>query len=155
MCLRFSVMLPVLFCLVLLSACNGRHAENTPAKLDAVTKEEPKLTETYWKLVRLMGEPVKPSQNEAHIILKDHDARVIGSGGCNRLTGGYVLKQPERIRFTQIVSTMMACPSGMDREQEFLETLGRVDSYVIRDGRLQLLRARMAPLAEFEPVYLY
>ncbi len=123
---------------------------------------EATLRETYWKLTELMGKPVAKTRNEAHMILKANEddksaltGRVNGSSGCNRMTGGYELKEPNRIHFTQMAGTMMACIDGMELEHEFLDVLGKVDSYVVTGTTLHLNRARMAPLAKFEAVYLY
>lgn len=123
---------------------------------------EATLRETYWKLTELMGKPVAKTRNEAHIILKENPddtsamtGRVNGSSGCNRMTGGYELKDLNRIRFTQMAGTMMACIDGMELEREFLDVLGKVDSYTVTGTTLHLNHARMAPLAKFEAVYLY
>mgnify|MGYP003611360718 CR=1 FL=1 len=42
------------------------------------------------------------------------------------------------------------CAEGMALEQQFLQVLSQADGYHAEAGRLQLLRARMAPLARFE-----
>lgn len=110
------------------------------------------LTETHWKLVELMGKPVADSQNEPHILLQKDDGRFHGSGGCNRIGGGYELKPNGRIRFTKGISTRMACINGMEVEAQLMDVLTRADSYVIVGNALQLNRARMAPLARFEAV---
>ena len=135
----------------------GQKIEGDLAPLYKLSKQdEPALTETYWKLVELMGKPVGALSRDAYIILKAEDGKVTGSGGCNRIAGGYeVVPEKNRIRFSKMISTMMACVKGMDTEHAFTEMLGRADSYTISGGKLQLLRARMAPLAVFEPVYLY
>lgn len=79
-----------------------------------------------------------------------------GFGGCNTFTGVYKLNEAtSRISFDQIASTMMACPSGMDIESAFHEVLRTVDNYSLNDDHLTLNRARMAPLARFEAVYLH
>lgn len=113
------------------------------------------IAERYWKLVELRGKTVSPSANEPHMILKSEGNRVNGSGGCNRFTGQYALQTPDRIRFSGIASTMMACADGMAIEQEFLKTLEMADSYTLDGDHLVLNRARMAPLARFQAVYLY
>lgn len=100
-----------------------------------------------WQLAELMGKPVRTG---AHLIFYTDENRVVGSGGCNRFVGAYEKGKGDRIRFSQIASTMMACEKGMEIEQKFLDVLSKTDSYVLRDGRLQLNRARMAPLAVFE-----
>lgn len=115
------------------------------------------LTETCWKLVELGGHQVGAHPGgkgrEAHMILKSAASRVEGSGGCNRFFGSYELKPGNRIRFSGLGSSMMACP-GMESESAFFRALETADSYALDGNRLQLHKARMAPLARFEAVYL-
>ena len=117
------------------------------------------ITERYWKLVELNGKPLAPAANEAHIILKAGEDRVVGSGGCNRLMGQYELTAPGRIHFSAMAATRMACLDGMENEQAFLKTLDSADSYTLDGDRLTLDRLtpgddRTPPLARFEAVYL-
>lgn len=113
------------------------------------------VTEKYWKLVELNGRSVPALEREPHLILKSTDGGVTGFGGCNGFSGSYELDETaSRISFDQIASTMMACPSGMETEQAFHEVLRTVDNYSLNGDRLTLNRARMAPLARFEAVYL-
>ena len=103
-----------------------------------------------WTLVELMGKRVTDTQKIAYLTFDAKTGHVAGSGGCNSISGGYVLEEPNRIRFTQMISTMMACMKGMDTEKQLLDTLAKTDSYYVNGNRLQLNRARMAPLAVFE-----
>lgn len=113
-------------------------------------------TEKYWKLVELRGEPVPALGREPHFILKAEDGRVTGFGGCNVFTGAYWIDESlARIRFDHVASTMMSCASGMEVEQAFHEVLRSADNYSLAGDHLTLNRARMAPLARFEAVYLY
>jgi heat shock protein HslJ len=119
----------------------------TPAGADGIA-------EKYWKLVELGGKPVPPMEREPYMILRS-DKRVNGFGGCNVFTGDYRLDaSASRLSFGQIASTMMACVAGMEMEQAFHEALRHTDSYTLDGDRLALIRARMAPLARFEAVYL-
>lgn len=112
------------------------------------------ILEKYWKLVEVNGKPVPPLEREPHVILKT-EGRANGFGGCNPYTGTYTLDAAvSRIGFEQIASTMMACAAGMEVEQAFHEALRRSDGYAVDGDRLVLVRARMAPLARFEAVYL-
>ena len=117
------------------------------------------ITEKYWKLVEINGKPVvldESTSREPHIILKETDNRVNGNGGCNTLFGTYEIdRAANRIRFSQMGSTMMAC-INMEIENELKKVLEMVDNYSLSaDGKyLSLNRARMAPLAKFEVVYL-
>lgn len=113
------------------------------------------LENTYWRLVRLGERPVtQPErQREAHLILHPADGRVSGSGGCNRLAGGYEL-DGERLTFGRMAGTLMACGEGMDTERAFLDALARARKARVLGQQLQLFDADDQPLARFEAVYL-
>lgn len=120
-----------------------------------MAKQGEGVTEKYWKLVELNGRPVPALDREPHFILKAQDKSVIGFGGCNRFSGSFTLDESAaRIRFGQVASTMMACSTGMDVESEFHKVLNTADNYSLHGDTLTLNRARMAPLARFEAVYL-
>ncbi|MBV5327707.1 MAG: META domain-containing protein [Chlorobium sp.] len=138
---------------------SGALAENYILKKTGLTMaivSDATLTETYWKLTEVMGKPLKTSamqKREAHLILKKDGSRVQGFGGCNTFFGSYGLNPGNRIHFDKIASTMMACPD-METESGFFKVLQMADNYAIQGDKLQLNKARMAPLAKFEAVYL-
>jgi heat shock protein HslJ len=136
-------------------ALDGSRITGPLAEHYVLTKLSDSVIEKYWKLVELRGQPVPALDREPHLILKAESGRVNGFGGCNSFTGSYTLDEAaSRIRFGQIVSTMMTCPTGMEVEKALHEVLRTVDNYSLNGGRLTLNRARMAPLARFEAVYL-
>jgi heat shock protein HslJ len=114
-----------------------------------------RLENTYWRLVRLRGEPVRaePNQREPHIILRTHDRRVSGSGGCNRLLGGYRI-DGNRIAFEKFAATLMACPAGMEQERAFLGALGQAVRWRVVGSHLELFGDAGSPLARLEAVHL-
>jgi copper homeostasis protein (lipoprotein) len=110
------------------------------------------LTGTRWRLVEIRGQAIAPpreGEKEAFILLQADDNRFHGSGGCNNLAGTFALKEGNRISFTQIASTKMACPD-MSIETELLKILEMVDNYHLSGSTLTLNRARMVSLARFE-----
>jgi uncharacterized lipoprotein YbaY/heat shock protein HslJ len=113
------------------------------------------LEDTYWKLVTLRGKPLEVAdrEREPHLILQPAQTRVAGSGGCNRLAGGYTLAG-DRITFGRAVGTMMACQQGMQQERAFLDALSTVARWRIEGQRLELVDARGEVLLRFEAVYL-
>ena len=113
------------------------------------------LENTYWKLVLLNGKPVAASerQREPHFILQQQQQRVTGSGGCNRLLGGYTLKDNE-LSFGRSAGTLMMCPDGMEQERAFLAALAATARWRIVAEQLDLMDAGGATLARFEAVYL-
>ena len=115
------------------------------------------VTEKYWKLVELRGQPVPALERarEPHLILKAEGGRVNGHGGCNGFSGSYeVDAAAQRIRFGQLASTMKACVSGMEVEEGLHAALRAADHYAQSGDRLTLNGAG-AVLARFEAVYLY
>ena len=131
----------------------------TLTKKDSATAEaNAGITEKYWKLIEINGKPVAMDEtmgSEAFIILKNEDQRVNGSGGCNTIFGTYEISEGNRIKFSQMATSMKAC-LNMDVEVALKKVFDVVDNYTVsEDGKyLSLNRARMAPLARFEVVYL-
>ena len=118
-----------------------------PAKESATVA----LEDTEWTLTSLGGTPVQSAsaQQQPSIVLESRSHRVSGSGGCNRITGGYEL-QGDHLIFNQMASTMMACVSGMDTEEVFLDALKQVRGWKITDNDLELVDATGHPLAQFQ-----
>jgi heat shock protein HslJ len=102
-------------------------------------KSDASLKNTYWKVMELHGRPVSvfENQREPYILLQLHEDRLVGSGGCNQLFGGYTLDR-ETLRLTGVGSTLMACAQGMEQEQALLQALGTITRYAIRQDTLRL-----------------
>jgi len=121
--------------------------------------EKEMITEKYWKLIELRGKPVVLDESvnrEPFFILKTEDRRVNGNTGCNTLMGTYEIDPAaKRIKFSQMATSMMMC-LNMEIENEMKKVFEMTDNYALSpDGKyLSLNRARMAPLARFEVVYL-
>jgi len=113
------------------------------------------LENTYWRLTRLGDKPVTVAENrrEPHLVLRSEDHRVDGLGGCNRISGNYILAG-NRITFGEMASTMMACADGMDTERTFLEALACVKTWKITGEHLELFDGNGSVLARFEARYL-
>ncbi len=66
-----------------------------------------------------------------------NDNRVVGSTGCNRISGGFEARG-NKIKFGQLATTRMACPD-MAFEQEFIAAIvDKTFRYAIDAGRLTL-----------------
>lgn len=128
------------------------HKKSVSEELSAISTKQHKITGVKWKLVELNGKPVTHNANKEMFIQLNKDNRYAAFAGCNQMTGGFELNEDAlRIKFTKGASTLMACPD-MTTEQEFAETLEKVDNYSINGNNLSLNRARMAPLARFEAI---
>ena len=113
------------------------------------------LRNSYWKLIQLGESPVQVGehQREPHLILAEGKMQVSGSGGCNRFTGGFTL-EGDRLRFSRMASTMMACVDGMEQEGRFLADLAKVARYRIVGDQLELLDDSGATVMRFTAVAL-
>jgi hypothetical protein len=58
-----------------------------------------------------------------------------------------------RITISKMISTQMACPD-MEIDTQFLKVLQIADNYYLIRDALVLNKARMAPLARFQAVYM-
>ncbi|WP_034256421.1 META domain-containing protein [Arenibacter latericius] len=133
----------------------GRRAPLAVFKKAEIQKEL--ITEKYWKLKTLDGKEVEMADNqegEIYFILKTNENSLTGFAGCNTFGGGYTLEEGNRIKFTQVFSTLKACPDVDVDEAAFLKVFELTDNYTIDGDTLMLNVGRRAPLAVFEAVYL-
>ena len=82
--------------------------------------------------------PPRGGKQTPYLELNAKEHRVSGFSGCNRVTGSYELNE-DRLSFGAMAGTRMACITGMDVEQRFLETLPRVAKWKIAGRTLYLL----------------
>ena len=151
-----NLILASLFLTLVSIGCKSPQKAVTSQPKPQITTPKPEMEETYWKLTELMGKPIvvnEKMKKEIHIILKKEGNRVQGFSGCNTIMGGYELKEGNRITFTGMASTMMACPD-LATESEFNKMLGMVDNYSLNGNEMTLNKARMAPLARFVAVVM-
>lgn len=94
--------------------------------------------------------PIAPEHPPELELAADSD-QVSGSGGCNRLIGGAVIKG-ETIRFSQLASTQMACSEEvMAFERRDGQALERVRRWSIDKRTLLLQDERGRTLLVFQP----
>jgi putative lipoprotein len=136
---------------IMVSQVSGTNSEgrSSPQKPNA------SLTNTYWKLTELNGEPalLGAGQRELHMILNTEGNRVKGFSGCNRFTGTYKVEE-DHMQFLQMASTNMACMDGMEQEQRFLSALEGATGFKISGDSLSLHGTDGQLLLRFEAVYL-
>lgn len=134
-----------LFVLTLLTLSSCKTKQN-----QASASESP-LKGTKWMLVEMMGKPITSSQDgkNIYVYLDANENRINGNSGCNGFGGNYELTEGNRIAFSKMMGTMMAC-ADMETETQFLKLMQTVDNYNLNGNSLQLNKARMAPLLKFE-----
>jgi len=119
----------------------------------AKNRADPRIEDRKWVLIELVGRQIEEEEGrrQAFFVLDSVEGRVSGNNSCNNFFGTYVLREGNRIAFGDAMgSTSMACPDG-SIEQELMGVFRETDNYAIKDGILSLHRAKMAPLARFEP----
>ena len=92
-----------------------------------------------WVLEELEGKKISATNflNEIpNLEINASNKTLSGYAGCNRITGT-LFQERELLRFTNISSTRMDCPSG-NLEHTFLKALQSSTRYEIRDNRLFL-----------------
>lgn len=91
-----------------------------------------------WALEFIKGVNYIPEPNSnLRPIIEIHlkDKKLVGNTGCNNMNGTVVAEENE-IEFSDIITTKMFCPDGI--EQEFLIALDRVNNYKIEKMKLYL-----------------
>ncbi|MFA9438218.1 META domain-containing protein [Uliginosibacterium sp. sgz301328] len=107
------------------------------------------LQDTYWRLTRLGDQAVRVADRSREPYISFREGNVSGNSGCNRLVGTYK-QEGDALSFGPIAGTRMACISGMEQEQRFLDALGEVAKWRINGSHLELLDATGRSLARFE-----
>ena len=114
----------------------------------------PSLRGTLWQLQALQESVgpsmIKPPAKAAELQLAADSERVSGTGGCNRLMGGFQLNG-EQLRFSRLASTRMACsPEVMAYERRVVEALEQVRRWSIDKRNLLLQDERGRTLLLFQ-----
>jgi uncharacterized lipoprotein YbaY len=102
-----------------------------------------------WKAVELAGKPT-PAQapnREAHLVF-EASGRLLGSDGCNRLTGNY-LRNGDALTFGQMAMTQMACVDAAEIVGGFREAMKAAARFAIVGDRLELFDAAGTRVAAF------
>lgn len=148
---RISILPFILIALLSLVSCSSNKPAAKPETQPAAAVENKSLEGTYWVLTELNGTAVAPpkeGEKPSFIYLNADEKRVSLSGGCNSMGGSYELLEGNRIRFSQMMGTLMACPD-MTKEEGLRNMVELVDNYAIQGEHLSFARARMAPAARF------
>lgn len=129
--------------LLLLTIGFGMQAAGVKHKVVLVSLEK-----TEWRLVWLKGTKIETATPQQMPYIQLESGRMSGSGGCNRLTGGYELNG-NNLKFSQMALTRMACLHGGNTESQFVQALEDVSAWKIASGLLWLMDADGHVLAKF------
>ncbi|RYF77542.1 MAG: META domain-containing protein [Cytophagaceae bacterium] len=105
------------------------------------------LLNDIWVLTSLNGEMIKPvtagnkvTQGVPQIEIQLTNGRVVGTGGCNRISG-QVRADNRYVAFGPIIATRMACPGDANQiESRFTTALQGTLAYHVEKGVLTLSR---------------
>jgi len=125
---------------------HGTAADQSPPAKPGANKP---LEGTYWRATELASKPAPPPQEptrEAH--LQFHQGRVSGADGCNLMTGSYHLSG-DRVTFSQMAGTQMACINMGETEGPFRDALKNASRLTVKGDRLELFDAAGTRLAAF------
>lgn len=139
----------ILSLLLVMAACKTSQHASTESATTPTDRVNAPLTDTKWYLTEINGQPVEREENIPHLTLTGSSS-VGGNGGCNSFGGSYELNENNRLSFGPLYRTEMYCTGRMEVEDALMRVLEKTDSYVIVGNELQLLRAKMAPLARFK-----
>lgn len=100
------------------------------------------IANDYWVLETLNNEQITHPKDPREIGFKlnSDENRISGFGGCNNFMGSYTLTDSNKIEFSKIASTKMACLQSTFDERLLFEALENADSYTISENRLTLKR---------------
>ena len=110
-----------------------------PDRVMVFSVGEKPLVGTNWVLVS-MGDPAAPEAVAAGTVITavlSPDGFVSGISGCNQYNASYTL-EGDQITLGPVASTQMACPSGMEAEQAYLQALETAQQVEITGQKLTI-----------------
>lgn len=133
----------------------GEEIEGDLANNYVLQKSVSPIVNKYWKATEIMGSEVVVSENmkrEPHLIIRSNGEFSAG-GGCNSIFGQFKLEGKNRISFSKIGMSEMACMFD-NFDQELVEVLNSTSQFImVDDEHMQLVVGKRAPLARFKVVY--
>ncbi len=142
-----------LITLLTLTACSGEAVIQEPTEAPTLTvapsieppppeMQPSDLEGVTWRLVSFIDRKgnQKSVLPDTNVTVEFESEQVRGNAGCNQYFASYQV-DGERLSFSSAGMTEMFCtaPDGiMEQEVEYLSTLGRVVTYSVVDGRLQM-----------------
>jgi heat shock protein HslJ len=111
------------------------------------------LAETKWKLVELNGNRVEnTSKKEYFINFDSKSGKFAAYVGCNKITGTFFMKAANKLGFSKVISTKMAC-DNLSFENDFIKTIQKTNNYMIENkGTMLHFHNGNVALAKFEAI---
>jgi heat shock protein HslJ/uncharacterized membrane protein len=92
-----------------------------------------------WVLEELNGKKITTTDFQRElprIEINATENRFSGFGGCNHISGS-IFYEKDLLRFTQVISTLMACAPA-NKEDEFVQALQSTTTYAVGNNKLTL-----------------
>lgn len=147
-----KLLILTLFSVFLLASCSSSKKSTDVSTLENQETNDA-LVNTVWELTTLGGIQVDPSSlddKKIHFTLNATNNTITGFSGCNSFNGTYTLEAGNRLSFSKLASTRMACMDAEVNESDLFKVFGMADNYTINNGQLMLNVGRRAPLAIFK-----
>ena len=89
-----------------------------------------------WVITSIYGAQVGDMENTPFLAFDINQMRVHGNAGCNTINGGFSQEEGKEnsLKFSQMISTMMACPD-MDTERQILNALSKVADFSLNEDQ--------------------
>jgi heat shock protein HslJ len=102
-----------------------------------------RLENKKWVLQSIGNRPLPKIETAPFIVFNPKEKSAGGNTGCNVFGGNYT-QSGDRLKITNVVSTMRACieDERMNVERDFKNGLDRADRYLIAGGKLDLYDGR-------------
>lgn len=149
-----NILSKMFFCVgpavLLLGACQSAPPKASAPITQAATPAAMQgIRDVDWKLVQLDGQPVGIINGKPLTLrLTVADNRVTGFAGCNTFSGGFS-QTSDRLTFTPLAMTRMACAEGQLTENKYAVVLTGARTYRWTARSLELLDGTTV-LARFE-----
>ncbi len=130
-----NLMLISLAVVLLLPAC--QQAKTT----EALSGSTEFLYKYHWSLTELAGQPILDTKPPYIKFIQGDADRVEGYSGCNQFGGEVDLSNVNFVKFSDLISTKMAC-TGENVEQQFLDIIQRADAWSIAIDELSLFQGK-------------
>ena len=130
---------------------DGNKISGDMEALYVLKKLNDKLVGKKWHLVSFRGEEIqlKEAKSEHAYIEFNENFTIIGYTGCNNLQGAFEVEGAQKIKFSQLINTLKACPE-LETENEFLKTMNATASYAFEDHALVMYDNEHQKLATFK-----
>lgn len=140
--------------LIIITAVSCNTTKKTSESTDGSTSslaDKESIIQEKWTLIELEGQKItNNNKNAIYFNLNPDGNSINGFAGCNTFFGDYNLEENNRIRFSKLATTRMACPENMIEESEILKVFELADNYTVNDNLLMLNVGRRSPLAVFK-----